>query len=214
MLKKIFVAFVIVFLVGCASTKTVRIDQESSITMQEKSMALSASDKPDFAAMTAGKAMFAMVGAFAMISAGNEIVQKHDVEDTAKFITQEVAKNIGSTLSVNIKEPVIYGNNDDIAHLIAVHRHHDYILDIRTVNWSFGYFPTDWDSYRVMYSAKLKLIDVKASEIVAEAFCSRVPEQTSESPSYDQLLENNAARLKDELRISADHCIKELSRKI
>lgn len=94
------------------------------------------------------------------------------------------------------------------------HQSSSYLLDVRTINWSFGYFPSGWNQYRVIYSAKAKLIDTSSQQVVAEAFCSRVPEKTTDAPSHDELLANNAARLKQELQIAADHCVKELSSKI
>jgi hypothetical protein len=54
-------------------------------------LVVTTSDRPDFAAMTAGKAMFGMVGAFAMISAGNKVIRENNVEDPAHYIGSELA---------------------------------------------------------------------------------------------------------------------------
>jgi hypothetical protein len=42
---------------------------------------------------------------------------------------------------------------------------------------------------------------------MAEGFCARTPEQTDDAPSHDELLENQAVRLKEELKLAADFCI-------
>jgi hypothetical protein len=49
---------------------------------------------------------------------------------------------------------------------------------------------------------------------VAEGFCSRVPDQTPNSPTYEELLANNAERLKRELKEAADFCIGDFKTKV
>ena len=215
MLKKISIVISLLALAGCVSTKNVRIDQHHSEIMHGKTMSVTTSDKPDFAAMTAGKAMFAMIGAIAMINKGNEIVRTHDVSDPASYISEALADQIAAAHSVSLVRPIVAEKDDDIGVLMAsVRSNSAYILDIRTINWSFAYFPTDWNNYRVIYSAKLRLIDVNGKQVIAEAFCSRVPDQGPESPSYDQLLDNNAERLKQELKQAADYCIQDFQQKV
>jgi hypothetical protein len=77
---------------------------------------------------------------------------------------------------------------------------------VRTINWMFAYFPTAWTRYRVMYSARLRLIDVKRSQVIAEGSCSRIPEETPNAPTFDQLVADKAALLKRELAVAAEHC--------
>jgi hypothetical protein len=100
------------------------------------------------------------------------------------------------------------------AHLVMLHSEFDYLLDVRTHNWSFVYFPTDWDTYRVLYHAKLRLIDVKNNQVVAEAFCSHEPEQSQESLSYDELLNDNARGLTQELHLAAEYCVNDFRAKL
>lgn len=214
MIRKMALLVIAMVLGGCASTATVKLDRNVSPSMHGRTLAVSTSDKPDFAAMTAGKAMFALVGAFAMISTGNEIIRKYDVEDPATYIGNEIAMEIARTRSMDLISPAIPSKEDSIEYLSRTHAGNDYVLDVRTINWSFGYFPTDWNNYRVMYSAKARLLDMRSRETIAEAFCSRVPERSSTSPSYDQLLSKNAARLKSELQVAAKHCVKELRDKL
>ena len=83
-----------------------------------------------------------------------------------------------------------------------------YHLDIRTTFWGFAYFPTDWDSYRIIYSAHLRLIDRQSAKVIAEEFCEYTPEYSEDAPSHDDLVESNASGLKRELHKAADYCIK------
>lgn len=199
---------------GCVSTKNVPVNDAATSEIQGKSITTAKREMPDFAAMTAGKAMFAMVGAVAMISAGNGIIRDNQVEDPANYISATLVAGLTEKYKLSVV------NNDGILvadespdKLAAQYASSDYLLDVRTINWSFAYFPTDWDSYRVMYSAKLRLINTDNGQVVAESFCARLPEKTEAAPSYNELLANQAQRLKDELRAAADYCVGEFKTK-
>lgn len=189
----------LVTLTSCVSTKIVPLQQARMASLQGKTLTVAKREKPAFAAITAGKAAFGLIGATAMLVKGNSIVQGNNIEDPAEYIASELAGDLAS------------------AHAMAVvpaESGADFLLDVRTVNWSFTYFPTDWNSYRVIYSAKLKLIDTRSRKVLAEGFCARIPEQTDSAPGYDELLADQAARLKQELTAGADHCIAELRAKV
>lgn len=178
--------------------------------MRDQKLSNTLRDKPSFSAMTAGKAAFGMLGAAAMINAGNKIIQENDVDDPANYI----AESLLADLKVSFDADSYFNNsikikNEKPAQVAAVYKEFSYVLDVRTINWSFGYFPADWNNYRVMYSAKLRLIETSKGRVLSEGFCSRVPDKTEYSPSKEELLGNNAERLKNELKIAADHCIEE-----
>lgn len=199
---------------GCVSTKNVPVNDALTSEFHGKSITMAKREIPDFAAMTAGKAMFAMVGAVAMISAGNDIVRDNQVEDPANHISAALAAGLAEKYRLSVvSNDAILVADESPDRLAAQYASSDYLLDVRTINWSFGYFPTDWDSYRVMYSAKLRLINTADGQVVAESFCSRVPDKTDGAPSYNELLANRAQRLKDELRVAADYCVGEFKSK-
>lgn len=214
MFKVVIAAMFIALLSGCVSTKNVPINDTATNDLTGKSITTTKREIPDFAAMTAGKAMFAMVGAVAMISAGNTIIKENNVEDPANYISNSLIAGLSEkynlTVLANGGKLVASESPDKLA---SQYNEAQYLLDVRTINWSFGYFPTDWDSYRVIYSAKLRLINTQNGEVVAESFCPRIPEKTASAPSYKLLLADNAQRLKDELRASADYCIAEFKTK-
>ncbi|GGE57579.1 hypothetical protein GCM10007421_35270 [Halopseudomonas oceani] len=214
MFGRISLVVFVTLLAGCVSTATLKLDDEHSSSLHEKSLVVTTSDKPDFAAMTAGKVIVPLVGAVTMISEGNKIIRQHNVEDPAAFIGEEIAAQLATLRSMNLMPSSVPSSDGDIEYLSATHANQDFALDVRTINWSFGYFPSDWDNYRVIYSAKARLIDLHKEEVIAEAFCARVPEQSSTSPSYQQLVGDHAAGLKRELQIAAEYCVKELSEKL
>ncbi|RCV88557.1 hypothetical protein DU505_12830 [Billgrantia montanilacus] len=90
----------------------------------------------------------------------------------------------------------------------------DLLVDIETLGWGFSYYPSAMRTYQVAYAARLKVIDTRSMQTVAEAHCRRSPEKTDDSPSRAELLANGAERLKQELRAAADSCMREFENKI
>ena len=201
-------------MVGCVSVNHIPMTPEIANGIKYKEVVTGKREKPDFAAITAGKAMFAMIGAVAMISAGNEIVVNNNVEDPAIYIVEKLSADLSAKYGTKVSTKSVTITDDDVQAASKNNPGVDVILDIRTINWSFAYFPTTWDKYRVMYSARLRLIDVKDEKVIAEGFCSRVPDQTPSSPTYEELLANNAERLKRELKEAADFCIGDFKTKV
>ncbi|HEU4887739.1 MAG TPA: hypothetical protein VFV49_07635 [Thermoanaerobaculia bacterium] len=204
-----------VALTGCVSTKIVPIQQDRIANLNGRTITVTTREKPSFGAMTAGKATFGLLGAAAMISAGNKLVEKNAIEDPAGYIASELAGSFASANAMTVVPTEgVLAKSTNPGELARQYAGADILLDVQTVNWSFAYFPTDWNSYRVIYSAKARLIDTKTRKILAEGFCARVPDKTEDAPGYDELLDNQAARLKQELKTAADHCISEFRAKV
>jgi len=202
--------FVFILLSGCANVATRPIKENTINQLSGKSITSSHYKKPDFGAMIAGKASFAMIGAFAMIAEGNRIIRENNVDDPAVYIANKLNEELGNrhNMAVNLNNDKI-ADSKSIDSLVSKYKDSNYIMDVHTINWSFAYFPTDWNSYRVIYTAKLRLIDTKTKKVIAEDFCKRIPEyeDTNSAPTHDQLVDNNATGLKKELSIAADHCV-------
>ncbi len=208
-------AISVLTLTGCVSTKVVPIQQERMANLKGSTITVTTREKPSFGATTAGKASFGLLGAAAMISAGNEIVKKNAVEDPAGSIARELANSFATANAMTVVPTEgVLAKGTNPAELARQYSGADLLLDVQTVNWGFAYFPTDWNNYRVIYSAKARLIDTKTRKVLAEGFCSRVPDKTDDAPSHEELLANQAARLKQELQVAADHCISEFRAKV
>ena len=217
--RVVFVSLLFPLVASCVSTKEVPLSDPS--VLSGKSAMRTERDKPDFAAVTAGKATGAAFGVIggaiagaAMVSSGNEIVRENGVEDPANWISQELADSMKRKYGVSFKgtRRVSDEKPEEISKACVGA---DYALDVRTINWSLGYFPVNWGTYRVMYSAQLRLIDCKTGEVVAQGFYARLPEKSDDSPDWDELVENNkAARLKKELKIGAQEAMYHFKTKI
>lgn len=196
---------------GCTTVSKVPMAAATGTAMKEQTVAQTARAKPDFAAVTAGKAMFGMLGAVAMISAGNEIVTGFQIADPADEIGRGLAEALKSSRGAKIAAGTTSVKVDDPAGVAAAAGGAArYVLDVQTIGWGFSYFPTDWTHYRVSYRAKARLIDTASKTVVAEGGCSRMPESNTGAPTYDELMATNAVRLKQELSLAASTCVAQL----
>ncbi len=214
-MRHVFVVLATAWLLSaCVSTKTVKLDLPSLQQAGHQTVTLTSHERPSFGAMTAGKAQFGLLGAAAMISAGNAIVKENEIEDPAIGIAQELGRVLAAHMSVPVQTANGLVSAKDPAAIAKQYPDAGLLLDVQTINWSFAYFPTDWNNYRVIYSVKMRLIDARTRKLVAEGFCARVPEYSPDAPAHAQLLANKAAELKSRLQSSADQCQEELKMQV
>jgi len=195
-----------VVLSGCVSAPTKSLDSGS--TLQGKHVVVSHYAKPDFSAFTPGKAAFGMFGAIAMINAGNELVNTENIQDPAIEISEHIANNLVEKRSASMltaQHPV--ATDDSPASLVRTYPGADIILDVKTINWMYVYYPSQWSKYRVMYAARVRLIDGKTGALVAQHMCKVDPTDPNNPPTVDALRADHAALLKQFLHKAADTCV-------
>jgi hypothetical protein len=196
---------------GCATVNRQPIAVAAAKELSGQTVAQTRRPPPDFAAMTAGKAAFALVGAALMISEGNALIASNNVSDPADTIAANLVKALEAAHGARPTEQRIAVSATEVGDIAeAARTAARFVVDVQTINWSFGYFPTDWAHYRVIYAAKARVIDAASKSTVAEGFCKRIPESNANAPTYDELTGNEAARLKKELLIAAEECVKTL----
>lgn len=179
--------------------------------INDQSMAPTTREKPSFVAMTAGKAAFALFGAFAMIAEGNQIVEKNQIDDPANAIASALTSSLSEKYGAKAIPAAITVNSEDAAQISASAKDKArYLVDVQTIGWGFGYFPTDWSHYRVFYNAKARLIDAQSKSFIAEGFCKRFPAEQEGAPTYDELMANEAALLKEKLSKAMSECVTSL----
>jgi hypothetical protein len=199
---------------ACVSTRTTGVSDDSASAMHGKSIAISQRTKPDFSAMTAGKAMFGVLGATAMISAGNKIVVDNNIEDPASFVADQLRHALENKYGlVTAAGTAPLADSMDTRKLASLYSAGDFVLDVQTVNWSFQYRP-NLTHYRVMYSVKVRLIDTHGAKLLAEAFCYRKDDDDKNPPTHEELLADQAALLKTRLHDHAAQCAGELTNKL
>ena len=209
MQKAAFAALALV-LSGYASTRAAPVRQESTAAWQGKTITATQRDKRDFGAMTAGKAALSLVGMTAAFKAGNKIVRDNAVEDPAVAIRDALLEDLARSWQLTIIPVSGMATGSSLKATAKQHPNADLLLDVRTFGWGFIYFLTDLRHYHVIYSVKLRLFDSRKSAVIAAGYCVREPYNTRGAPSYDELLANRAARLKEELSKVGGECLAEL----
>jgi hypothetical protein len=199
---------------ACVSTRTTGVSNDSASTMHGKSVVVSQRTKPDFSAMTAGKMMFGLLGAAAMISAGNKIVADNNIEDPAPFVADQLRQALENKYGlVTAGGTAPLADSTDTRKLASLYSPGDFVLDVQTVNWSFLYRP-NLTHYRVLYSVKVRLIETHGAKLLAEAFCYRKDDDDKNPPTHEELLADQAALLKTRLHDHAAECTGELTNKL
>jgi hypothetical protein len=202
-------------LAGCATVNHTPLSVDRSAQLAGKTVTMTRHAAPDFAAFTAGKAVFGGFGAMAMIAEGNEIVRMHQIADPATSIGQGLIERLGSARKVKALPPAtLQATSDDAASLATAYPGADYLVDVKTVQWMFNYYPGDWSHYRVTYGARVRLIETSTRQVLAETLCQAVQGDDKQPPTKEQLLDNQAALLKEYLRRAATGCVDVLSREL
>jgi hypothetical protein len=193
---------------GCASLKNQPIAINTTKELRGQTVAQTKRPTPDFAAMTPGKMGFALVGALLMISEGNSIIANNNVADPADAIASGLMKALESAHGTNPAGQKIAVKSTAVSDIAAAAGDTArFVIDVQTINWTLVYFSGDWTHYRVVYSAKARLINTLTKATVAEGFCARAPESNIGAPTYDEFIENEAAVLKKELSLVVEECV-------
>lgn len=200
---------------GCVSIQPKALNAEQGDVLRGKSLVVDEYQTPSFSAATPGKAVFGLIGGLVMIGTGNAFVKENKIRDPAAYIGNKVADRLTAKYDMRVVRSDIEPLSDDAIDVIsAKYPESDFVLDSQTINWSYAYYPVHWDSYRLMYSVRLRLIDTHTKSVLAEAFCARNPEYTDDAPSHSQLTDDGGEWVKRQLTVYADACGDELGSKV
>ena len=199
---------------GCVTVSNTPLTQQASEQLQNKTLTVVHYPVSDFSAFTAGKAMFGLIGAAEMISAGNKIVKEDQIPDPDVRIGDELAQRLASERNMHIIATDKVAASDSPSALASTYQGADLLLDVKTLSWMFVYYPTDWSHYKVVYSARVRLIDTSSKEILAETACKTVQGDDKLPPTREQLLDDHGALLKSYLNKGADACVNVLAKNL
>jgi hypothetical protein len=222
-MKNILLSIILLtFLSNCVNTKIVPITADNSASIKGKTIVITHDERPNFAAMTYKNIMISaftggIAGAILVTHDGNKIVKENEVEDPAIFIASNLTNDLKLKHNVKIINESAKKISDSVSEISnQYHKLADYVLDVRTINWSFGYLSFRINNFRVLYSSQLRLIDTKTAEVVAEGFCSSDSSIRDKNniPTYEELLNDRAKLLKEKLNESAIECSKLFKEKV
>lgn len=213
MKKAIIGGLLIATLSGCA-TKTIPLSSSVGGEYRGKSITFSVHEKPSFTATTADKAMFGAIGSIGMISKGNQIVEENSIPDPAVMIGSALVDDLAAKYSLIVIKSDMITESRKAEQIASDYNDADLVLDVQTLYWGFSYLPMDWDNYRIIYTAKLKLIDTQKSTELASGSYAYDSKDSGYYPSFDQLINNKADGLKTELKKAEAECIAEFRQRI
>lgn len=196
--KSLVLASLAVSTLAAAKDVALPLPESAIPGLKDKTFIVTRHEKPSFVAMTAGKAAFAMFGAGAMIAEGNQIVKDNAIADPADVIDRNLAAALVSAYGMQQKpSPEAPIKAVKPADILKLGLEADYILDIRSGGWNFAYYPTDWNTYWVAYSAQIQLIDARSKALVSNLACNANSNKHANSPSKEALLGDGAKLLKE-----------------
>jgi hypothetical protein len=202
-------------LAGCVSIQPKTLAPDDGAALRNKTLVVDQYQISSFAAITPGKAIFGAIGGALMVTTGNQFVEENEIQDPAKYIGNQVADRLASRLGIVVNQSNAESlNSNSVDAISARYQDSNLVLDSQTINWSYAYYPTHWDSYRLIYSVRMRLIDTRAKEVLAEAFCARNDEYSDDAPSHRELTANGGEWIKNRLIAYAGSCTDELTNKI
>ncbi len=204
------------WLSACTTVQRVPLQSDATSSFQPGSRVIvTRYPIPSFYALTPSKAVFGLIGAGLSISEGNALIQQNKISDPAVVISEAMRSAMVDRYQMTAVPATTTILNDDSADAIAkTYAGSDFVVDVKTISWGYGYMPVNWDSYQVRYFARARLIHVKRGSVVAEDSCARSSKELSDAVSYQKLTENRSQFLRAKLAGYADSCAKELVKRM
>ncbi|WP_370979454.1 hypothetical protein [Agaribacterium sp. ZY112] len=213
-MRFVFSFLVLTTLVACSSSTSKPLPSDEGSILKGKSFTYSRyKELPDFPVSTAANFRSGILDIASAVTSGNKMLKNAAIEDPAvtiaKSLSARIEKRFGMHLQANDS---LYIRSKKTNNVIKKYNDVDYVLDVRTLNWSASYIPNDWDNYRVTYSVQARLINVDTGLVVSEEVCTHTPDyaDSNQAPTY-QALEHGTA-LSDEIDKSVAFCVDHISK--
>ncbi len=209
-----------ILLTNCVSKRMLPLTKEDIVFLKGKTIAIVHEEEPYLAVMTYKNVMIAaltggILGYVFMKRDGNKIIKENQIKDPANLISSNLSKDFKLKYGATIIDEELSKDVGSVSSLSSKYNGKaDYVLDVRTINWGFGYLPMRVNDFRVVYSSKLRFIDVKNKKIIAEDFCSIIPDSKEPTSGYQDLLYNNAEILKQKLTTHSVKCFDKFKNEI
>jgi hypothetical protein len=172
-----------------SDSRVERLNARSEL-LWERSIGAKTASTPSFYADTPGRRTFGILGVMAMAVEGNRLVRAYGIEDPATTLSEELLASLALQNRMRTSS----------------RRDADVLLEVKTINWDFRPYRNDPDDLFVVYSARVNLVDRRDGQVLASGKCRAGRERSGDSATLEQLLADNAARLRQELREAAHEC--------
>ena len=203
-MKTFFILGAFAFLAtGCASRAPVQPVKLTSLeTLRGQTFALTTRDTPMMSPLTIGK--------------GGAARNTPAIADPSSAIGTELAAALragSGMLAANgsIKADGKVGVQEIAA---AAKGNAAYVLDVQTVKFLVAYFPANWQRYQVQYSAIGRLINTDSGAVLVTGTCNDVADNKATAPTFEVMMANDGAVLREKLAAEAAACVATLKREL
>ncbi|HYD42358.1 MAG TPA: hypothetical protein VEB43_16135 [Anaeromyxobacter sp.] len=202
---------------GCATVERQPVTASLSEMLSGRTLVASRYPTSNFTAkMESGLGASGLLGAAVTNSLGNQlgsqIVQENDIADPAAVIAAGVGKRlVERRRMILVPSDDATAEDDRIATLITTFPRADYILDVKTMMWMLFRLPRDRSRYQLVYHARIRLIATGSKKVMAESMCKVLPADFGDTPTRDELLDHEAALLRQHMAMATNKCIDVLS---
>lgn len=188
---------------GCANRAPVQAVKLTSVdTLRGQTVALTTRDTPMMSPLTIGK--------------GAAARNQPSIADTSSIIASELGAALQASGGMLAANGSIKADGKVTVREIAAAAKGNaaYVLDVQTVNFLVAYFPLNLQRYQVQYSAIGRLINTDSGAVVATGTCSDVPDNRATAPTYEVMMANDGAVLRQKLAMEAAACVATLKREM
>ena len=207
---------------GCTSIQHVSVDKHEISTFSVKELTVVRRPVPDFQVITRGNAaasaVVPLIGSAIVQgqakSFGQSIALAAGLSDPSSQIAESLAVSLEKAYGIKYSGIANETVDEDASVFSRAVTYRDFplILDVKTIVWGITYLSVFADEYRFAYAGHLQVVATESSKVLAEGSCLASKSQQPLFP-YEQLLENGAAKLKDQMQKVVQFCIKEFSGK-
>jgi hypothetical protein len=164
--------------------------------------------------MTIASAELGMIGAFAAISSGHEIVTKNDIADPSTEIARSVAQAYAASQGGRVADTPIPDDQlparakpEDVGQRAGGAR---YVVAVAPANMEVIYFVSDPLRRDITLLTAAEIIDTSSGKVVARARCFIKQAKEGERFTHDQLLADQATALKAVIVRKSHECVEKL----
>ena len=204
----------ILVLSGCATAPMTLSEQDSSAIAGQKLTVIHYEPDP-FLPMTNTKGAFAVLGVAAAVAEGKTLVKEKGLTDPAIAIKQDLASNLAQRYHFSdvtfVSDTQPYESDPKAVSTMTGNQ--GVILDVRTFGWGTQYYPFK-TQYKVNYFAQARLINASEGRLISTERCVINQPYSETAPTYDQLMANNAALLKQKLAEAKAECVHQFTAKM
>lgn len=193
--------------VGCATVPTQSVSNQAMVAWKGKTVAFTSRPRPSMVMMTAGKAVFGVIGVAAGVSAGNALVKQDNIPDPAPLVAQDLLQIAVQHYGVvPASLPPAAVDTRDAAELAKAANGADLLFDVESLGQAIYYYPTDWSHYWLMSGLILRVVDVHTGVVVGQSVCRQSSQHQANPPSKVQLLANGGQVLKSMIAAQSAAC--------